>query len=495
MALFNDNKQSRNEPRRIVGGFLGNPQSNEKTNPVIRDVLSKEGNIIRLGEPLKKQTVAPKPVSPFAEKLKRESLAGHRRIVEIVKPDNVPVKLPPKEMSFLRPEILKHSSASRKIRMFSAIGSIAIFIASVALFSYAFSRANLTIRVKVTTVPLPQTAITVDPKAQAVNINSKRLPGLYIEATKSVVKNFEAKTVGYTESKTRGVITIFNNFGTFPQVLIKTTRFESKSTGLVYRLQETITVPGAVKQGDKLAPGSIKAEVVADEIGEKYNIAPDDFVIPAFKGSPRYQGFYAKSLEPLRGGLKGAGALVTADELQKAEEAVTAEVFEEAKKELSLKIPPGFILRPGASAIKITKVSKPHIGEAVRTFTVAADAVASATLFKEDDLFLLLSKLVIKEGSQESILKQKSDVFKDISQLNFDFDSRLLTFNLTSNLVLSYNIDQDKLKNEIGGKSKSEVETILRNMPELTGYVVEISPFWLKKVPSNPKKVEVKIEL
>ena len=102
-----------------------------------------------------------------------------------------------------------------------------------------------------------------------------------LKKIRRVVKNFEAKTVGYTESRARGMITIFNNFGTSPQTLIKTTRFESKLTGLVFRLQETITVPGAVKQGDKLIPGSIKTEVVADEIGEKYNIVSDDFVIAA----------------------------------------------------------------------------------------------------------------------------------------------------------------------------------------------------------------------
>lgn len=485
MALFNNNKQEKNEPRRIVGGFLGHPRDNSNAGPVIRDVVSKEGNIIKLGEPLKKPT----------EVLKRAPMFSATRPILEIKKEIPYKKLELTKKNVLIPSLTRRADSIKKTRFISIIGSVLLFIFSVVLFSFAFSRSTVTLRVKVTTVPLAQTAITVDPKATAVNINTKRLPGLYIEATKSSVKNFEAKTVGYTESRARGNITIFNNFGTSPQVLIKTTRFESKSTGLVYRLQETITVPGALKQGAKLIPGSIKAEVVADEIGEKYNIAPDDFVIPAFKGSPRYQGFYAKSFELFRGGLKGAGALVTADELQKAEEEVTAKVFEDTKKELESKVPPGFKLLPGARAIKITKVSKPHVGEAVRTFTVAADATASAVLFKEDDLFLLLSKFVIKEGSKEVILKQKSDVFKDISQLNFDFDSRLLTFNLVSNLVLSYDIDQEKLKNEIGGKSKSEAEAILRNRPEFTGFVVEISPFWIKKVPSSPKKVDIKIEM
>ena len=519
MALFDNNKQEKNEPRRIVGGFLGHPRDNSNAGPVLSDVVSKKGNVIRLGDSIKKNAEVSKRPSflPAAKPIleinphtllrsdeTREkdshslmSMMGLRGVREGV---GIKKEIPYKKLELTKknvliPNLARRADSAKKTRFISIIGSVLLFVFFVVFFSFAFSRSIITLRVKITTVPLAETAITVDPKATAVNINTKRLPGLYIEATKSAIKNFEAKTVGYTESKARGSITIFNNFGTSPQVLIKTTRFESKLTGLVYRLQETITVPGALKQGDKLIPGSIKAEVMADEIGEKYNIAPDDFVIPAFKGSPRYQGFYAKSLEAFHGGLRGAGALVTAEELQGAEEEVTAKVFEDAKKELESKVPPGFKLLPGAKAIKITKVSKPHVGEAVRTFTVAADAVASATLFKEDDLFLLLSKLVVKEGSKEVILKQKSDVFKDINKTNFDFDSRLLTFNLVSNLVLSFDINQDELKKEIGGKSKSEAEAILRSRPEFTGFVVEISPFWIKKVPSNPKKIEVKIEL
>ena len=487
MPLFSKNVETNNEFRKRPG-LLGLNRE-QKSGPVLRDVVSKGGNIIKLGEPLKKPVEVSKGPPVFS---------AAKPILEIKK--EVPYrKLELPQKNVLISNLAKRPDFIRKMRSVSIIGSVLLFIVSVALFSFAFSRARLTIRVKIITVPLAETVITVDPKATAVNINTKRLPGLYIEATKSVVKNFEAKTVGYTESRARGMITIFNNFGTSPQTLIKTTRFESKLTGLVFRLQETITVPGAVKQGDKLIPGSIKTEVVADEIGEKYNIVSDDFVIPAFKGSPRYQGFYAKSHDAFRGGLKGAGAIVTADELKKAEEEVTAKAFEEARKELDSKIPPGYMLRnkdmlrKGGSIIKITKVSKPRAGEAVRTFTVAADAVASATLFKEDDLYLLLSKLVIKEGSRESILKQKTDI--NPTQTNFDFDNRLLTFNIGDNLVLSYDIDQERLKNEIGGKSKSEAEDILRDRPEFTGFVVEISPFWVKKVPSNPKKVDIKVEL
>ena len=209
MPLFSKNVETNNEFRKRPG-LLGLNRE-QKSGPVLRDVVSKGGNIIKLGEPLKKPVEVSKGPPVFS---------AAKPILEIKK--EVPYrKLELPQKNVLISNLAKRPDFIRKMRSVSIIGSVLLFIVSVALFSFAFSRARLTIRVKIITVPLAETVITVDPKATAVNINTKRLPGLYIEATKSVVKNFEAKTVGYTESRARGMITIFNNFGTSPQPLLR----------------------------------------------------------------------------------------------------------------------------------------------------------------------------------------------------------------------------------------------------------------------------------
>ena len=68
------------------------------------------------------------------------------------------------------------------------------------------------------------------------------------------------------EVKASGKIMVYNNFSSEPQRLIIRTRFETKE-GLIYRIPESIVVPGkTVKMGWE-TPGSKEIGVFADEPG------------------------------------------------------------------------------------------------------------------------------------------------------------------------------------------------------------------------------------
>ena len=542
IAIFNKKKED------ASGGFgvkksVFNFSKKAKTPdaPVVSDVISQNGNVIRLSKPGKKietpdfqdarfprapASAVRSPSPPVSESKKFRDMSGSRpdfttgRTLEsssasrpptptpsarpVIKPERVSAFLkkeqPPRqngvsEKEYFLSKLPGRSWHPKKLRALAVFGSGVLFLMLAAAVLFMMADAQIVIHTRVTTISVSPLTITVDPKAQTPNFNSKRLPGMYVEAKASTPPDrvFEAKTVGYTESKARGFITVYNEYSTSPQVLIGTTRFESKSTGLIFRIPERVTVPGATKEGGNLVPGSIRVEVLADEIGEKYNIGPDDFVIPAFRGSPRYQGFYAKSVEPFQGGLKGAGAIVTADEIRKAEEAVTAEVFEEAKKELQSKVPPGFVMLPGARSVTVTDIEKPRPGEAVQSFRVSADAVASAILYKEDDFYLLISRLFVEEGANETVLRQKSDLVP--TNADYDVDNRLLTFTLSGNVVLVPTIDQETLKSEIVGKSKKNAEEILRSKPEITDFTLDVFPPLLNRIPSDTEKIGLRVEL
>jgi len=69
------------------------------------------------------------------------------------------------------------------------------------------------------------------------------------------------------ELKSSGKIVVYNNFSSEPQRLIVRTRFENPE-GLVYRIPESIVVPGRINKNGATIPGSIEVEVFADEVGE-----------------------------------------------------------------------------------------------------------------------------------------------------------------------------------------------------------------------------------
>jgi hypothetical protein len=78
------------------------------------------------------------------------------------------------------------------------------------------------------------------------------------------------------QKKASGRIVIYNNHNSSPQRLVKNTRFETPE-GLIYRINESVTVPGAKIEGGEKVPGSVEAEVMADIPGQKYNIGLTDF--------------------------------------------------------------------------------------------------------------------------------------------------------------------------------------------------------------------------
>ena len=100
-------------------------------------------------------------------------------------------------------------------------------------------------------------------------------------------KNVSVPTTGEeaVEVKASGKIMVYNNFSSEPQRLIIRTRFETKE-GLIYRIPESIVVPGKTVKNGVETPGSKEIGVFADEPGDKYNIKRQILISPDLKMTP-----------------------------------------------------------------------------------------------------------------------------------------------------------------------------------------------------------------
>ncbi|MBI2637827.1 MAG: hypothetical protein HYW88_02915, partial [Candidatus Sungbacteria bacterium] len=377
-----------------------------------------------------------------------------------------------------------------RMRLIVAGGAVLVLVAGFFVLSSVLSSASVVLRLKVVNAPIEPFVVSADVKTTAINITAKKLPGLYVETKKTISKNFEPKTKTYAESRAHGRITIYNEYSYSPQTLVAKTRFETKSSGLVFRLEKQVIVPGAKKNGTALVPSSIDVEVVADGVGENYNIDPAEFTIPGLKGTPRFEKIYAKSTDKFSGGFKGDGFIAGDAEIKTAEEAATAQVFEEAKADLMTKLPPGFIMVPGAREIRITRVSKPRSGEAGTAFSVTADATAGMLVFKKEDMITLLSTLFLKPEKNEEILTDKSDI--SYTKADFDFDSRQLSYTLSGSLITAAHVDPEDVKKSLTGLSTANAEEFLKSRAEeLIGFALDVKPFWARSLPSKPEKIKV----
>src|SRR3989338_1226753 len=236
---------------------------------------------------------------------------------------------PPKEEEPPRYEGRKRRS--------SRVGLWIVAFVSIAILGFAFTLLFSGAKVVVTP---KQRTVLVDSQFSAFKTPSVGELGYEI-MTVTKEGSAEAAPSGESnvEEKASGTITIYNDYSTAPQRLIRNTRFQTPE-GLIYRINESIVVPGQSKSGTTVSPGSIEVVVYADEAGEKYNIGLTDFTVPGLAGTARFTTIYARSKTPMSGGFVGREKVVNEQDGEEAKatlkEALKEELILEAKAQVWL---------------------------------------------------------------------------------------------------------------------------------------------------------------
>lgn len=336
------------------------------------------------------------------------------------------------------------------------------------------------------------TPLTADQKVD-MNINLKKVSSqtdlsfdiisLQKEGS-SVVKSTGKQQV---DKKATGTIVIYNNFSNTAQRLLKTTRFETPE-GLVYRINESVTVPG--KKGT--VPGSIEAVVFADDVGEKYNIGLSDFTLPGFKKSQKqYEGFFARSKTPMSGGYSGIMKIVSDTDKTAAQEAIRKQLLADLLKDAQLKVPEGYILYPELYSIIYTPLTQENLdNDQVR---IKESASFSGVIIKKSDFASYLARLTIKEYVNEPIsIKNISELSALPANNNFKLTSDSITIKLGGDAHFVWGVDEMALKQALLGKNRSDFFLVQKSFPTMKKGSVSMYPFWKSVFPSKVEKITIK---
>jgi septum formation topological specificity factor MinE len=498
----------------------------EEPEEDIRLDQSKENMIDRLVEELEPEKKITNPFSLLASWRKKprqrvmpdvRGRSPQKKMADIVTPSesrDVKVKffrphLPKKESVIKKepiPEPMKVEQLPQE-KAFSAVQASTgsrwskFFIIFIIL---AFLTAGL-----VAYLALPTTEITIYPKREKVTfdlsvVGSKnisqidaslnKIPLQEVEVKKTKSREFPATGEKEINEKARGMITIYNEYSSSPQTLVATTRFES-TEGKIFRIPKSVTVPGAKIEEGKIIPSTIKVEVVADQPGEDYNIGPSNFTIPGFKGTPKFAGFYGKSDDSMSGGYVGKVKIVLAKDLEEAESTLVNELKDEVKRALKEQIPTDLQIIENGLKEEVTKISSDvKAGEQAEQFTLEVSATMRALLFKEEDLKNLVDLNLISQISED---KEPLSQTQKISWVDpvIDWSKGGVSLSLEVEEDIVWKIDIQALKAELADLNEVEVRKYLANQPEIERAKVSFWPFWVKKIPSQEKKIKINIEL
>ena len=316
---------------------------------------------------------------------------------------------------------------------------------------------------------------------------------LVLEGNEKV--SLESEGSKKVERKASGTIIVYNNFSTVSQRLIKNTRFETPD-GFIYRIQESIVVPGKTTSSGKPLPGSIEAVVYADRAGAEYNIGLSDFTIPGFKTiSERYAGFYARSKTVMTGGLVGTAPFVSPEKISAARTALRKALEEKLGSDAAEKVESGSLMLAGGYSFK--SVSEPETETADKKVSVSERGTLTAFVFSRDMFASYLARRVLLRYDDEPVSFEKTEdlSFEFLNKADFgkNSDSKVL-FDLRGSGTVVWTLDEERLKLDLSGKLKSETVSVLASYPSIERSQIVIRPFWKKACPDNIKKISVVIK-
>ena len=384
---------------------------------------------------------------------------------------------------------LKSLNARRRVPwLYGLMLASVLIIILFLLFSFLFTGAQ----------------IVTFPKHEKVVVN-----GDFIASTDKALSSlsYEIMTLELSQSRTvaatgreevslkaSGKIVIYNDYNTAKQRLIRNTRFETP-LGLIYRINESIVVPGQTVEGGKTIPGSIEVTIYADEPGENYNIGLTDFTIPGFKGAPQFEHFYARSKSSLTGGFVGEQLVMEESEEERARDELRAELSEKLLSETFSQVPEGFLLFEDAVFVEFeSEPTTEQNGSAV----LAEKAVLYGVLFERKSLAKYIAKNTLAGFDDSSVALIGPETLSLTALDKGDmrpWEMDTFTFSLIGNTTLVWLYDEEKLKNDLVGRDKGAIHTILSGYPSIERAEVIIRPFWRRSFPDTVEDIKIERNL
>ena len=374
-------------------------------------------------------------------------------------------------------------------------GILAILILAFLFCYFTLSKAEIEIWPETESLTF-ETKATIDSEGKNIDVSNKVIPGKTIVVEKTVSEEFPSSGKILKEKKAEGIIRVYNAYSTSSQALVSNTRFIS-AEGKLFRSLERVTIPGGKYEGGKLVPGELDVKVVADQSGPEYNITATTFSIPGFAGTAKYTKFYGRSSENMAGGLREKVPQVTQDDLYLAQKTLEERALKESDTALKEKISsdPLLVLLKEAQASEILETfSLARPKEELEKFNFQVKAKSEALVFNTKDVENFIKDFILSQIPESKKLHQESLKTNYLPE-TINLKTGKIILSLKAEAKIYSDINQTDLKRNLGRKSLAEAKIFLENQPHVTKTQVRFWPFWVKKVPEDADKIEIKLRI
>lgn len=429
------------------------------------DILSEDEVINGLmdifGEQLKNQTPVKKEVFGF---FLNEDV-GEKPIVEEKKENKFKGAFD-KLMAFLPKKNPTNFKVNFSGKIFPIVG-VLIIILSFFINEYFFHQAQLT-------VYLPTQVLE---KTTKIEIN-------YRLASASADFSETINTSGKQEvgDKARGQVTIYNSNLSSTETLAKETSIVSPNN-LKFVLESEVKVASATGDASSPQPATAKVSVVAEGIGEEYNLAANT----KFTIEGKSKNLLAKNDSTFTGGSKKQIQTVA----KKDQEDLKETILNKAKKEIpSIKVSSGEIAASSLSRVDFSKTDfSKEIGE--ESNKLGLKATVSATHFLYDkNSFIDKALVLLKPEVRKQYQLEKENISYTINKIDKKDKRLIVDAKIKAKAVIK--VSAEEIKKSVLGKNQSKLKGILKSQYKIDGYDLTIKeplpllnnylPFFLKNI-------------
>ena len=348
--------------------------------------------------------------------------------------------------------------------------------------------------------------ITFQPRSQQPNLNAAitaypeqrtgELTYEILSLSASAEREVTAAGEENVQERATGSIEVINT-NQQPQQLVVNTRFESPE-GRIYRLTEGVTVPRAVQDGDGLIPGTISVSVVAEEVGEEYNIPSTvRFTIPGFAEggfTQLFESVYAENRNPIQGGFDGVRFAIEDNEQQRARQELQLDLRAQLLERIRNEIPLDFVLYE--EAIKFEFVALPPVEYGGDLVTLKEEATLHAPIFQQTILAEYLANASVLGYNGEPVridgLHDLSFSYQNPNEIPDNLtEATALPFTLVGRPMIVWTFDIEEFKNQIAGEHKNSLRLVIDAFPAIREAEARIQPFWQQSFPEDLDKITV----
>jgi baseplate J-like protein len=255
--------------------------------------------------------------------------------------------------------------------------------------------------------------------------------------------------------------------------------------GVVLTMEQSASVP---------PDGTTTVPVVAEEGGTKGNLTGGELTFVALPPETK-PILFGRVTTALTGGTDKAVPQLAESDIRRAQEQLLEQHKGELLEKLRAQRPQDALTDEALVRVRVTEVHpQESLGSEVSEFHLRGLLRGEAFVIEKTHLLALVEEMVLaRAGAGHALGKPLAAERVNIE--NIRWEDGVVDIALHVENVLRAAFDLRKLREHLAGRTPAGAEEYLRALPGVKGARVTVRPFWIHRVPSIPRGVQITIEL